>query len=121
MSLKTLTAMGAVALTLTACASTSSTNPVIMRADSTLETTGLGETKLKAQEVALTTAKKQCGGKSVVVIEDQITYNGVLDEKTGRVIEQGMGVVGAIFGNPIGLPKLSRNDDYEYQLKFQCR
>lgn len=121
MSAKVLSMMGVVALTLTACASTNTTNPVIMRADSSFETIGIGESKRQAQDTALNAAKKQCGSKTVMVIDDQLTYNGVIDEKTGRVIEQGIGIIGAILGNQASLPKLSGSDDYEYQLKFQCR
>lgn len=108
------------ALLLTACASTGdSTNPVITRADATHETTGLGSTKIKAQEAALATAKKQCGSKTAVIINDKHTYNGILDEKTGRMVEQGVSIAGAIFG--AGVPNLSRGDDHEYHITFQCK
>lgn len=107
------------AAVLTACASTSDTSPVITRQDGTKETTRLGSTKAKAQQAAITAANKQCGNKSVIVLSDSSTYNGVLDEKTGRMIEQGVGVVSAVFGK--ATPNLSRNDDYEYTIKFQCR
>lgn len=93
--------------------------PVIARADATFETTGLGATKLKAQETALTAAKKQCGLKTPTIIEDKITYNGVLDEKTGRMIEQGVGIIGSVLGKVT--PDLSRDDDYEYYIKFKCQ
>lgn len=115
---KLILSLGAAAL-LSACASTTSTSPVLTRADGTFETTGLGTTKLKAQEAALSAAKKQCGTRSPVIISDKTTYNGVLDERTGRMIEQGASVVGAVFGQ--ATPNLSRDDDYEYQIKFQCR
>ena len=51
--------------------------------------------------------------------EATIHANGVIDERTGRMIEQGASVVGAVFGQ--ATPNLSRDDDYEYQIKFQCR
>lgn len=107
------------AAVLSACASTQTGNPVIARAGGTLETTGVGASKLKAQNAALDTAKKQCGMKTPVVISDEIRYNGVLDEKTGRMIEQGASVVGILLGTPT--PNLSRDDDYEYTIKFQCQ
>lgn len=115
---KLMLTLGAAAL-LSACASTSNTSPVLTRADGLHETTGLGATKLKAQEAALAAAKKQCGIRSPIIVSDKATYNGVLDERTGRMIEQGVSVVGAVFGQ--AAPNLSRNDDYEYQIKFQCR
>lgn len=103
---------------LTACVSNSSTLPVLARSDATYETTGIGSSKQKAQKEALQIAQKQCAYKKPVILSDHYTYNGVLDEKTGRMIEQGIGVVGAIFGT--SSPKLSRNDDYEYTIKFRC-
>lgn len=103
---------------LTACQSTP-TAPVMARADNTFETTGLGSSKAKAQQNALNSAKKQCGLKTPIILTDTSTYNGVIDEKMGRVIEQGVGVVGAIFGTDT--PNLTRDDDYEYHIKFRCQ
>ena len=37
----------------------------------------------------------------------------------GRIIEQGAKVVGTILRT--GSPKLSRDDDYEYFIKFKCQ
>lgn len=105
-------------LALTACQSTPS-NPIIARADGTLETTGFGKTKISAQNNALASAKTQCGYKTPIVIADSTTYHGVMDEKMGRVIEQGAKVVGTILG--ASTPELTRNDDYEYFIKFQCQ
>lgn len=48
-----------------------------------------------------------------------MTYNGILNERTGRMIEQGVSVAGAIFGQ--SAPKLSRDDDFEYTVKFRCQ
>ena len=115
---KLILSLGAAAL-LSACASTTTTSPVLTRADGTFETTGLGTTKLRALEAALSAAQKQCDTRSSVIISDKTTNNGVLDERTGRMIEQGASVVGAVFGQ--ATPNLSRDDDYEYQIKFQCR
>lgn len=107
------------AVLLSACASTQSTSPIIARADTTFETTGLGKTKLIAQENALTAAKKQCKIRTPIIIKDTIIYNGVINELTGRIIEQSIHVAGAIFGTPS--PKLSRDDDYEYNIRFKCQ
>lgn len=105
-------------LFLTACQSTP-TVPVLTRADNTFETTGLGSSKIKAQQSALDSAKKQCGLKTPVILSDTTTYNGVIDEKMGRIIEQGVGVVGAVLSKNI--PDLVRDDDYEYLIKFRCQ
>lgn len=105
-------------LLLSACAGQSGL-PVLTRSDASHETTGLGETKAKAQAAALEVAKKQCGHKTPIIISDKYTYNGLWDEKTGRMIEQGAGVVGAIFGK--NTPRLSRPDDYEYTINFRCK
>ena len=114
----TLTATLAAALALSACQSTPS-SPVIQRANSIYETTGIATTKVKAQQNALDSAKNTCRNKQVIVVEDKVKYNGILDENTGRMIGQVGAVVGSIFGT--GSPNLSRDDDYEYMIKFRCQ
>ncbi|SNT69560.1 hypothetical protein [Psychrobacter sp. LV10R520-6] len=114
----TLTATLAAALALSACQSTPS-SPVIQRANSIYETTGIATTKVKAQQNALDSAKNTCRGKQVIVVEDKVKYNGILDENTGRMIDQVGAVVGSIFGT--GSPNLSRDDDYEYMINFRCQ
>jgi len=114
----TLTATLAAALALSACQSTPS-SPVIQRANSIYETTGIATTKVKAQQNALDSAKSTCRGKQVIVVEDKVKYNGIVDESTGRMIGQMGAVVGSIFGT--GTPNLSRDDDYEYMINFRCQ
>ncbi|MGM8884333.1 hypothetical protein ACS8FD_00150 [Psychrobacter sp. 1U2] len=106
------------ALALSACQSTPS-SPVIQRADSTYETTGLGETKIQAQQNAITSANKTCRSKQVIVVKDTVRYNGLLNERTGRMVGQAGAVIGTILGT--GSPELSRDDDYEYTINFRCQ
>lgn len=106
------------ALLLTACQSTPTT-PILKRADQSFETTGLGKTKAIAKQNALAAAQKQCKTRTPTVLTDSATYNGVLDEKTGRMIEQGVGVIGAILGTKT--PNLARDDDHEYTIRFVCQ
>lgn len=114
----TLTATLAAALALSACQSTPS-SPVIQRANSIYETTGIGVTKVKAQQNAIDSADKTCRGKQVIIVEDKVKYNGILNERTGRMIGQMGSVVGSVLGT--GSPDLSRNDDYEYTIDFRCQ
>ena len=113
-----LTSTLAAALVLSACQSTPS-SPVIQRANSTFETTGIGDTKVKAQQNALDSASKTCRGKQVIIVEDTFKYNGILNERAGRMIGQ----VGAVVGSVIGKssPDFSRNDDHEYTINFRCQ
>ena len=114
----TMSAALAAALTLSACQSTPS-SPVIQRANAIYETTGLGSTKVKAQQNALDSAKNTCRSRQVIVVNDELTYNGILDERAGRVVGQVGAVVGSIFGT--GSPNLSRDDDFEYNISFRCQ
>ena len=114
----TLTATLAAALALSACQSTPS-SPVIQRANSLYETTGIADTKVKAQQNAINSAQKTCGNKQVIIVEDNVKYNGILNEQTGRMIGQAGAVIGSIFGT--GSPDLSRKDDYEYMINFRCQ
>ena len=105
-------------IVLGACQSTPS-SPVIQRANSIYETTGVADTKIKAQQNALASAKSTCRTKQVIIVEDKVTYNGILDERTGRMVGQVGAVVGSIFGT--GSTDLSREDDYEYKINFRCQ
>ena len=106
------------ALVLSACQSTPS-SPVIQRANSIYETTGIADTKVKAQQNAIDSAQKTCRSKQVMIVDDNVKYNGILNERTGRMVGQVGAVVGSIFGT--GTPDLSRSDDYEYTINFRCQ
>lgn len=106
------------ALVLSACQSTPS-SPVIQRANSIYETTGIADTKVKAQQNAIDSAQKTCRSKQVIIVDDNVKYNGILNERTGRMVGQVGSVVGSIFGT--GTPDLSRDDDYEYTISFRCQ
>ncbi|MGP4119677.1 hypothetical protein ACT3N8_07665 [Psychrobacter aquimaris] len=114
----TLTATLAAALALSACQTTPS-SPVIQRANSIYETTGIADSKVKAQQNAIDSAQKTCRSKQVIIVDDKVTYNGILDERTGRMVGQAGAVIGSIFGT--GSPDLSRDDDYEYTINFRCQ
>lgn len=116
-----LTSLGLLAsavIGLSACQSTP-TAPVIQRADSTFETTGIGKTKVQAQENALASAKKTCGMRQAVIVKDELKYNGMFDQRTGRMIDQAGAIAGIVLGT--GKPNLSRDDDYEYNISFRCQ
>ncbi|MEN2750783.1 hypothetical protein AAIR29_03970 [Psychrobacter sp. FBL11] len=113
-----LTATVATVLALSACQSTPS-SPVIQRANSIYETTGIADTKVKAQQNAMDSAQKTCKSKQVIIVDDKMTYNSILDERTGRMVGQAGAVIGSIFGT--GTPDLSRSDDYEYKINFRCQ
>lgn len=105
-------------LFLTACQSTPAP-PVVHRPNNILETTAIGKTKIAAQRTAFNYAKRQCGSKTAVVVADKVKYNGVLDEKTGRMVDQVGTVIGGILGT--GSPNVARDDDYEYTISFRCQ
>jgi len=113
-----LTATLVAALALSACQSTPS-SPVIQRANSIYETTGIADTKVKAQQNAIDSAQKTCRSKQVIIVDDNVKYNGILNERTGRMVGQVGAVVGSIFST--GTPDLSRSDDYEYTINFRCQ
>lgn len=116
--LTTVGLVASAAIGLTACQTTPSA-PVIQRADSTYETVGVGKTKIQAQENALASAKKTCGIRQAVIVKDELKYNGMFDQKTGRMIDQVGSIAGAVFGT--SKPNLARDDDYEYHISFRCK
>lgn len=104
-------------LLLTACATSLPAN-VIPRENNLYETTAMGNSRFVAQQNALKNAEKTCHFKKLVVIEDNTTYNGVVDEQTGKILEQVSSVANVIFDTK--LPKVARDDDYTAFMRFRC-
>ncbi|MEC7120013.1 MAG: hypothetical protein VXW65_08955 [Pseudomonadota bacterium] len=100
------------------CATTPSA-PVIQRDNNQFETTGMGKTRAAALDTALKAASKTCQRSQAIVISDQTQYNGVVDEKTGRLIEQVGTAVGVMTG--MKTPQIARDDDYAVTVKFYCK
>lgn len=94
------------------------TTPVMQRANQVYETTGFGSSKVKAQRMALANAKSTCGIKSPIILTDKITYNGVLDERTDRVIQKAGQIATSVLG--LGKASLASDEDYEFAITFRC-
>jgi len=104
---------------LAGCAVTPPSAPVIQRENNQFETTGVGKTRAIALQAAMLSANKTCRSNQTIVLKDEVKYNGVVDEKTGRLIEQVGGVVGVLTG--MKNPQIARDDDYEVTVTFYCR
>jgi hypothetical protein len=104
---------------LAGCAVTPLGPPVIQRENNQFETTGAGKTRAIALQSAMTSANKTCGSNQTIVVQDVVKYNGLVDEKTGRLIEQVGGVVGVLTG--MKNPQIARDDDYNVTVTFYCR
>lgn len=118
--LKPLFILTTAGLLLAGCNTTpTNTSAVIQRENSQFEVTGLGASQLAAQNAAAAAANKSCKNSSAVVVNQQSKYNGVVDEKTGRVIDQAAGVVSILTGTKTS--KISRDDDYQVTLTFYCK
>ncbi len=101
---------------------TAPTNPLIIARDNnTFETVGQGKTRTAALTNAMNNATRACRSQQVIVQDEQTRYNGVVNEQTGRVIEQVGTVVGVLTGNTALGKGIARDDDYEVTVKFYCR
>ena len=113
----------AVALALTACASNPTTSLAIQKQNNQYEVTGVGKSNLISKNNAITAANNTCGKKATaVVIDEKTEYNGalkgVVDEKTGQMIQAATSVLGTLTGNS---GSLARDEDYQTVLTFSCR
>ena len=113
----------AVALALTACASNPTTSLAIQKENNQYEVTGIGKSSLISKNNAITAANNACGKKATpVIVNEKTEYNGalkgVLDEKTGQMVQAAAGILGSISGTNTGLNK---DDDYQTVLTFSCR
>ncbi|ONG41913.1 hypothetical protein BKE30_02190 [Alkanindiges hydrocarboniclasticus] len=120
--IKQLTPLAALALTgliLSGCASTPNATTAIQRENNQFEVTGLGKSKTIAMNNAASAANKTCRSSTPIVVNEEIKYNGVVSEQTGRLIEQAASVIGVLSGS--GSNSISRDDDYEAKLTFYCK
>ncbi|RKG29447.1 hypothetical protein [Acinetobacter tianfuensis] len=111
------------AILLSACASTPTQSLAIQKPNNQYEVTAVGKTQIIAKNNAVSAANSTCGKKTVpVVIDEKTEYNGalkgVLDEKTGQMVQAAAGILGAISGTNTGI---NQDDDYQTVLTFTCR
>ncbi|WP_166166632.1 hypothetical protein [Acinetobacter sp. SA01] len=113
----------AVAVALTACTSNPTTSLAIQKENNQYEVTGIGKSSLISKNNAITAANNTCGKKATPVIMNEKTeYNGalkgVVDEKTGQMIQAATTVLGTLAGKS---SSLARDEDYQTILTFTCR
>jgi len=108
----------ALALILSACASTKPAN-VMPMAGGQYRTTGFGEAENDAQGAALKAATAQCEkiGKRLEVSSSQTKYKGVVSESTNRNLQAASNLASYVGG---WVPTLSDDNDYEVTLTFAC-
>ncbi|WP_297423175.1 hypothetical protein [uncultured Acinetobacter sp.] len=112
----------ATALVLSACASQPTTSLAIQNINNEYEVMGLGKSQVIAKNNAITAANKTCGSKAApILVNEKSSYNGafkgVVNEKTGQVIQAAADMIGGLAGKSAGL---SRDDDYQTVLTFKC-
>ena len=110
-------------LLLSACASNPTQSLAIQKPNNQYEVTAVGKTQLIAKNNAISAANSTCGkSASPVVVDEKTEYNGalkgVLDEKTGQMVQAAAGILGSISGTNTGLNK---DDDYQTVLTFSCK
>ena len=118
--LKQMTGLMIAGLLATGCATTTpNATTAIQRENNQYDVTGLGKSKTLALNNAVSAANKTCRNVSAVVTNQQVKYNGIGDEQTGRIIEQAAGIIGDITGTRTN--NVSRDDDFEATLSFYCK
>lgn len=118
--LKQLCGIALTGLILSACSTMPTATNAIQRENNQFEVTGLGKSSTMAMNNAISAANKTCRNSNPVVVNEKAKYNGIGDEKTGRLIEQAASVVGVLTGAKTG-SGISRDDDYEMTLSFYCK
>ena len=112
------------AIVLSACSSNPTSNTlVIQNANSQYEVTGMGKSQIIAKNNAIATANKTCGKSAApVLVNEKTEYHGalkgVVDEKTGQMINAAAGVLGSVLGKNNTLEK---DTDYQVTLTFTCK
>ncbi|MGE8540561.1 MAG: hypothetical protein ACN6NX_04605 [Acinetobacter sp.] len=114
----------AASVLLSACASNTPTQSLaIQKTNNQYEVTGVGKSALISKNNAISAANSSCGKNATPVISDEKSeYNGalkgVLDEKTGQMVQAAASVLGSITGTGASI---SKDDDYQTVLTFTCQ
>lgn len=107
---------------LTACASTLTSSTVIQKENNQFEVTGLGKTNIIAKNNAIAAANKTCKNSTPIVVSEKTEYNGalkgVVDDKTGQIIQSAAEVIGSIAGTNTSMAK---DTDYQTVVTFYCK
>lgn len=117
MKIKLLSSL-ALALILTACASSKPAN-VMPMAGGQFRTTGFGEDENAAQGAAIKAAQAACDKQSrrLEVVSTQTKYKGVVSEETNKNLATA-GKLASYVG--AWVPTLTDDNDYEVTLQFTC-
>lgn len=107
---------------LTACASTPTSSTVIQKENNQFEVTGLGKTNITAKNNAIDAANKTCKNSTPIIVSEKTEYNGalkgVVDDKTGQMIQSAADVIGSIAGTNTSIAK---DTDYQTIVTFYCK
>lgn len=107
------------AIGLTACATQPTSSLAIQKENNQYQVTGIGKNKITAQNNAVKAAQNTCKrGTAPVVSNESTQYNGVVDESTGKIINQAGSIAGAILGKDVNI---SQDTDYNVTLDFYCK
>jgi hypothetical protein len=109
----------ALALILTACASTKPAN-VMPLTGGQYKTTGMAASQDDAQKAALDAAAETCSKRNLrhVVQNETTAYKGVVSEDTNKNLQAVSAVLS--WTRFRGIPTLSGDDDYQVTLTFTC-
>lgn len=104
---------------LVGCQTTETTTLAMQKENNQYQITGIGKDKLTAQNNAVKAAQKTCSrGTLPVVTNEAVQYNGVVDEKTGKMINQAGTIAGVFLGKDVNI---SQDTDYQVTLDFYCK
>ncbi len=104
---------------LVACASQPTSSLAIQKENNQYQVSGIGKDKLTAQNNATKAAQATCKrGTSPIVTKQNVEYSGVVDEKTGKVINQAGSIAGILLGKEVSI---SQDTDYNITLDFYCK
>lgn len=98
------------------------TAPVIPKIDNTFETTGSGKSKKEALADGMHNVNVTCAQQTEelrpAVVKHDVKYLGVLNEKTGVLIDKVGDVLGSVAGRDV--PSVNSKTDYEATITFKC-
>lgn len=112
-------AIALLSMGLTACVTQQTASLAIQHENNQYQVTGIGKDKITSQNNAIKAAQQTCKrGTSPIVSNQNTQYNGIVDEQTGKVINQAGSIAGIFLGKDVNI---SQDTDYNTTLDFYCK
>lgn len=108
-----------ISVLMTGCATSPNSTLAVQKENNQFQVTGIGKDKLTAKNNAVKAAQNTCKrSSSPIITNEKVDYNGVLDEQTGKIINQAGSIASVFLGKDMSI---AQDTDFNVTLDFYCQ